>query len=244
MLPLLLFVYLLEKIPPPDDEDKAERMERLPMPKERRRQLLKNFFPGIVALVFIYVLVTILRELRDSFMADMWRESGEEFKPAVFAQTETIISVIMLVVIAAMVIVKNNFRAFMFAHIIMLAGFLIALGMTLLFINGKLPLFYWMTFIGLGLYMVYIPFNSILFDRFIAAFRYSGNVGFLIYIADSFGYLGSVSVLFTKTVFHINLNWLDFYTKIVIWVGIFGLIGVSISMVYFMRKRLVGSKAQ
>lgn len=241
MPPLLLFVFLLEKIPPPDEEDIAERMERVPMPKERRKQLVKSFLPGIVALVFIYILVTILRELRDSFMADMWRESGQEFKPAVFAQTESIISVIILVIIAAMVIIKNNFRAFMFAHFIMFIGFMIALVITVLFTKANLPLFYWMIFVGLGLYMVYIPFNSILFDRFIAAFRYSGNVGFLIYIADSFGYLGSVSVLSIKTIFHINLNWLDFYSKMVIWVGIFGLMGVSISMIYFASKRQVKS---
>lgn len=238
MLPLIFFVYLLEKIPPPDDIDKAERMERLPMPAQKRWELIKNFYPGLVMLVLIYILVTVLREVRDSFMADMWRESGKVFQPAVFAQTETIISLIILVIIAAMIVVKNNFRAFMFAQGIMLAGFLLALAVTVLFTSRHLGLFSWMTMTGLGLYMVYIPFNSILFDRFIAAFRYSGNTGFLIYIADSFGYLGSVGVLITRSLFQIKLSWLGFYTTLVTWVSIFGMIGVVLSMIYFGRKRV------
>ncbi|MEO5997932.1 MAG: DUF5690 family protein [Chitinophagaceae bacterium] len=237
MPPLLLFVYLLEKIPAPDDNDKAERTERLPMTKERRWQLVKEFYPGLTALVLIYILITILREIRDNFMADMWRESGELFQPAVFAKTETIISIIILVMIASMVLVRNNFRAFLLAQIIMLAGFVLALLVTFMYTNGHLNLFTWMTTIGLGLYMVYIPFNSILFDRFIAAFRYAGNTGFLIYIADSFGYLGSVGVLLSRSLFSIKINWLSFYTGMVSWVAVFGIIGVVISMIYFVRKK-------
>ena len=237
MPPLLLFVYLLEKIPAPDEQDKAERMERLPMTKAQRWQLVKEFYPGLVALVMIYILITTLREVRDSFMADMWRESGEVFQSSVFTQTETIISSVILVIIAAMMLVKNNFKAFLFTQTIMLVGFLLAFVATLFYTNGQLKIFGWMTMTGLGLYMVYIPFNSILFDRFIAAFRYSGNTGFLIYIADSFGYLGTVGVLITRSLFEVKLNWLNFYTGLVLWVAVFGIIGVMVSMMYFVRKK-------
>lgn len=84
--------------------------------------------------------------------------------------------------------------------------------------------------------MVYIPFNSILFDRFIATFRFSGNVGFLIYLADSFGYLGSVGVLLTKSIFRIQTDWLQFYTHLVLIAGGIGIVGTTISIIYFIRK--------
>ena len=233
---LFLFVFLLEKIPAPDEEDVAQRMHRQPMLKEDRKALLKGFLPGIVVLVIIYILVTILREVRDNFMADMWRESGEVFQAGVFAKTETSISVIILVLIAVMIWLRNSFTAFMLAQCIMLAGFIISLITTWLYAGQQLPMYHWMLFVGLGLYMVYIPFNSILFDRFIAAFRFAGNVGFLIYIADSFGYLGSVGVMLAKSVFHIQTNWLHFYMQLVMITGITGVIGTIISMIYFMRK--------
>lgn len=233
---LLLFVYLLEKIPSPSDADRQQRMERLPMPKEHRKALVRNFLPGIVALVVIYVLVTILREVRDSFMADMWRESGEVFEAGVFAGTEAIITVTILILIAAMILLRNNFKAFMLAQVIMLLGFIVALLVTVLYLRQQTTLYTWMLLVGLGLYMVYIPFNSILFDRFIAAFRFAGNVGFLIYLADSFGYLGSVGVLLIKTLFNIQANWLSFYTQLVLITGVIGMAGTIISIIYFLGK--------
>jgi hypothetical protein len=236
MPPLLVFVFLLEKIPPPDAADKQQRMERLPMSREQRRALLSGFLPGILSLVVIYVLVTILREVRDSFMADMWRESGEVFNAGVFASTETIITVIILVLIAAMMLLRNNFRAFMLAQVIMLLGFILSLVITLLYMQQQTSLYSWMLLVGLGLYMVYIPFNSILFDRFIAAFRFAGNVGFLIYLADSFGYLGSVGVLLIKTILKVEANWLHFYQQLVLVTGLVGLTGTIISLLYFRRK--------
>lgn len=236
ILPLLLFVYLLEKIPPPDAEDEALRMQRLPMSVEERKNLISRFLPGLIMLIIIYILVTILREVRDSFMADMWRASGESFDASVFAQTETIISLIILVMIASMIFIQHNYKALLLTQFIMLLGFIISLVATILYLQSGLSLYLWMILVGLGLFMVYIPFNSILFDRFIATFRFSGNVGFLIYLADSFGYLGSVGVLLTKSLFRIQANWLQFYTQLVLITGCAGIIGTSICIVYFIRK--------
>src|SRR5690606_32195944 len=129
-----------------------------------------TFLPGVIFLVVIYILATMLREVRDSFMADMWRDSGVAFEANVFAKTETIISLIILALIATMVIIKNNFKAFIISHIIMLGGFVLSGIVTVLFIQQHISMFYWMTLVGLGLYMTYIPYNSLLFDRMLAAF--------------------------------------------------------------------------
>ncbi|MFW1466526.1 DUF5690 family protein, partial [Vibrio parahaemolyticus] len=72
--------------------------------------------------------------------------------------------------------------------------------------------------------MVYIPFNSVYFERLIATFRFTGNVGFLIYVADSFGYLGSVSVLVSKEVLKIKLNWVDFFSTSVMALSLAGIL--------------------
>jgi Family of unknown function (DUF5690) len=112
-------------------------------------------------------------------------------------------------------------------------GFLLAGIATLLFIRGNLPPFYWMTLVGLGLYMGYIPFNCVLFERMIATFKYAGNVGFLIYLADSYGYLGSVAVILSKSVFHIQLSWTRFYSYGVMALSVVGVLGTIISAWYF-----------
>ena len=118
----------------------------------------------------------------------------------------------------------------------MFVGFVLAAACTWLFQAHQLSVFQWMTGVGLGLYMVYIPYNSNLFDRFISAFRITGNVGFLIYLADSFGYLGSVAVILSKTLFSIEWNWLRFYTNLVYWTSGLGIAGLLFSIFYFQRK--------
>lgn len=45
----------------------------------------------------------------------------------------------------------------------------------------------------------------------IAAFEIKGNVGFLIYVVDSFGYLGSVLILLYKNFGSAKTSWLNFY---------------------------------
>lgn len=233
MIPLLIFLYLLEKIPAPDEKDIAARTERVPMLAKDRKQFLKTFFPGLVLLVLVYIFVTILREVRDGFMADMWLASGEQFEAGVFAGTETLISIAILILIAAMVVVRNNRRAFMISQWIMISGFLLSLISTLLFLNEQIRMFGWMSTVGLGLYLTYIPYNSILFDRLLATFRYKANVGFLIYVADSFGYLAIVTVLLIKTIMKLQLNWLEFYTNLVLFSSAAGMLLILFSIIYF-----------
>lgn len=241
--PLLLFVYLLEKLPAPSADDIAHRTVRVPMLAKDRKAFLKIFLPGVVLLVLIYILVTVLREVRDGFMADMWRASGEPFKAGVFAQTETLISLAILVLIASMVVIKNNQKAFMLAQWLMMGGFVISGILTGLYLQQQVSTFAWMTGMGFGLYMTYIPYNSILFDRLLAAFRYAGNVGFLIYVADAFGYLASVSVLLIKTIFKLQLNWLHFYTTLVLYTSVAGVLFTLCSLLYFHKKYKVESNA-
>ena len=235
-LPLLLFVWLMEKIPPPDDKDTAERMERIPMSPAKRKQLIHTFLPGIITCILIYTFVTIFRDIRDNFSADMWKEMGYLNQPALFAKTETPITIIILIIIGNMTLLRKNFLAFMLNHLIIAAGFMVAGICTWVFSNNGLSPFWWMTLTGLGLYMVYIPFNAVFFERMISSFRFTGNVGFLIYIADSFGYLGSVAVLFSKEIFKVRLNWVQFFSNSVMVLSIAGVFLTAFSAYYFWKK--------
>lgn len=234
--PLVVCLQLLKRIPAPDKEDEKMRTVRVPMSAEKRRELVRAFFPGILLLTCTYIMVTILREVRDSFMADMWRESGQPLAISSFAQTESIIALLILILIALMVWVKKNYYAFQLSQLIMVLGFILSGVTTWQFLQGKLDMFWWMTWVGCGLYMVYIPFNSNLFDRFIAAFHFTGNAGFLIYIADSFGYLGSVAVLLSRSFLKLEVKWLPFYTTIVLGFAAAGIVLCLLSLAYFHRK--------
>ncbi|WP_223808832.1 DUF5690 family protein [Rufibacter hautae] len=234
--PLVLFVYLMERIPPPDGEDVQLRAERTAMTQGDRKRFVKEFFPGIAICVLIYSFATIFRDIRDNFGAEMWKELGYFNQPAIFTKTETPITLIILVLIGSMVLIKDNHKALQTAHVFILSGFALAGGGTLLFTAESIGSAWWMMLVGLGLYMVYIPFNAVFFDRLISTFRYTGNVGFLIYLADSFGYVGSVGVLFSKEVLKVQLDWVTFFSNSVMGLSAIGVLLTAFSMVYFARK--------
>ena len=232
-LPLAIFVYGLEKVPPPSLEDEALRTKRIPMTALDRKQLLKQYLPGIIAFVAIYLFATIFRDIKDNFSAEMWKELGYGGKPAVFTQTETPVTIFILVVIASVVIIKNSFKALMVAHVLIIVGFIIAGGSTYFFTTGSLDPFWWMIWVSLGLYLVYIPFNSIFFDRLIAAFSMKGNAGFFIYLADSVGYVGSVSVMLVKEGMSLDIKWTTFFSQNVIALSFIGVFITIYAMYYF-----------
>jgi MFS family permease len=235
-VPLLISVYMLERISPPSQDDILNRSVREPMPAQRRREFVKMFLPGLIACIGIYVFATVFRDLRDNFMADMLKENGYGMQPALFTKTEIPVTLILLVLMGSMTLVKNNIKALIYTHYIIVAGFIMTGITALLFINGTISAIWWLTFTGLGLYTVYIPFNCIFFERLIASFRFPGNVGFLIYVADSFGYLGSVGVLITKEVLKVKLQWTTYYSHGVVILSAFGLAGAILSLIYFAGK--------
>jgi hypothetical protein len=138
--------------------------------------------------------------------------------------------------IGSMILIRNNRRALVITHIIIVVGFLLAGISSWMFIHHHLPAFMWMTLVGLGLYMGYIPFNCILFERLIATFKKGGNVGFLMYIADSFGYLGSVVVIISKSVFSNKLSWATVYSNGVMYLSVIGVAGTFMALRYFNKK--------
>jgi MFS family permease len=236
VLPLIIFIYLLEKIPPPDEMDIRSRSVRLPMNATERKNFLRNFSLGILIITVIYMLLTVMRDVRDNFMANMWAELGYAGNYKIFTQTEVITSVIVLLLMALLVTVKRNMHAFRVIHVLVLAGFLVTFFSTLFFLKGDMGGGLWMQLTGLGLYMAYIPFNCLFFERLIAAFKTSGNAGFLMYFIDAFGYLASTVVIIIKELMQVELNWVSFFTNGVIWFCIFGIAGTVISLFYFNQK--------
>jgi hypothetical protein len=94
----------------------------------------------------------------------------------------------------------------------------------------------WLILIGIGLYMGYVPFNSIFFDRLIASFRYVGTVGFLIYVADAFGYLGSIGVLILREFALPDVSWVKLFVVSGYIISCAGTLLTLASMMYFIQK--------
>jgi hypothetical protein len=212
IVPALISTWMLNQTPPPTPEDIAQRTIRKPMGKDERRAFLRRFGAALIPVVSAYVMLTILRDFTEDFANELWAETGYKNNADVFAGTSTIVSVIVLAVIGGFFLIRNNYRAFQLNNIIIIGGFLLAAGSTFAFHWHLISPVAWIIMASAGLYLGYVPYNCFYFERMLAAYRVPGNVGFLIYIADAFGYLGTVVVLLVKEFVHVRYNWVEFFT--------------------------------
>ena len=233
--PLLLSTWLLNQTPPPSAADVAMRTVRLPMGKEQRRSFLRTFGFALIPVVCAYAMLTVLRDFTEDFANELWAETGFRNNADVFARTSTIVSLIVLAVIGGFFVIRNNFRAFLLNNVIVIGGFTLAAAATFAFHLHLISAVVWIVTASAGLYLGYVPFNCFYFERMLAAYKIPGNVGFLIYIADAFGYLGTVAVLLIKEFVRIKYTWVDFFTGLFYVAAAGGIVLVLWSAILFTR---------
>lgn len=235
VVPLLVSVWLLAKLPPPTPDDQLQRTERKPMNRAERRQFIKTFSVGLTTLIVSYVLLSAFRDFRDNFAPEILKSVGIT-NPAIFTQTETTVALIILVLMGALQLVKDNFQAFRLINYVMIGAAVLVGISTWLFQQGVLSPGVWFTLVGLGLYGSYVPCNGLYFERLVASFRYVSTVGFIVTLADYYGYMGSVAVLLYKNFGQPNISFLNFFIYAAYVMAIVYGVLVLISFRYFQQK--------
>jgi hypothetical protein len=207
---MALAIWLLAQIPPPSAADEASRSKRAPMNAKERAAFFVKFAGSLVPLILAYVLLTALRDFRDSFAREIWDALGFAGQPSVLTTTEIPVALGALLGVASISLFTNNRRALFAIHGLMIVGAVMVMGATMLHRAGMLGPVPWMIATGLGLYLGYVPFNCVLFDRLVAATGSIATAGFLIYVADASGYAGSVGLLLYKSLGSPRVPWVTF----------------------------------
>lgn len=236
-LPLLfLSVLFLAALPPPSALDEAARVKRAPMDGAARASFLAEYGLGIALLVITYVLATALRDFRDNFAAELWSTLGYGNGAAIFTASELPVAVLALAALGLIIKVRDNVRALMVIHAVVIAGLVLLGASTLAFQAGVTGPITWMILSGAGLYMAYTPFNAMLFDRLIAVSGRIGTAGFLIYVADASGYAGSTALLIWRNFGLTTLNWLQVFIASAYTTSVIGIVLVLAAAYYFRRR--------
>ena len=211
LAPLLVFVWMLKQIPPPTLDDEAARSRRTTMTAAERISLLRRHGLGLLGIVLAYLLITILRSLRADFAPEIWAGLGHSSQPAVFTQSELWVTLVVVMANGALVLVKDNRRAFFTGLLLAIAG--LSLGLLALWAHHRsvIPPFAFMVLLGVGMYVPYVAVHTTIFERFIALTRERGNLGFFMYLADAIGYLGYVGVMIARGLFPGREHFLGFF---------------------------------
>jgi hypothetical protein len=240
-MPLLLAsVWVLSQLPPPSARDEAERVRRMPMTGAERAAFLRAYAPGLVAIIFAYILLTAFRDFRDNFAAEIWTALGYGGEAAIFSESEFPVAIIALVGMAAVIVVRDNRRALMVIHGMVAGGFALLGLSTLAFQAHLISPLVWMILAGSGLYVSYNPVNAVLFDRLVAFSGRVANAGFLIYVADSSGYMGSVALLLWRNFGQASLDWLQFFTLGAYVTALAGFAATVAAAIYFYYRSATG----
>jgi hypothetical protein len=212
LAPLAVGVVMLAMIPPPTVADVAARSERPALTREDRKHFLSSYAVGLTLLVTMYLLVTVLRSLRADFAPELWKSLGQENEASLYSRSESLVAIGVLIVNGCAVLVRDNRHAFFVALTTCATGFVMVLAALLGQQLGILSGFAFVVFIGLGLYLPYVAMHTTVFERLLAMTRDRGNLGFLMYVADAFGYLGYIAVMLIRNYWSGGGEFLGFFT--------------------------------
>ncbi len=236
-IPLIIAVTVLARTPPPSIKDVEARSQRVQMTRADRWSMMRRHGFGLVTLILMYLLVTVLRSVRADFATEIWVGLGEPAAPQTFTTSEIFVALGVLVVNGGMVLVHDNRRAFTISLLTCLAGFILIAAALIWRTYGIAP-FPFMVMVGLGLYLPYVAVHATVFERLLAMTREKGNLGFLMYLADSIGYLGYVACMLLKSTFNHSGEFLPFFIG-ACWVTVvLSVVCIFASMRYFAGSRL------
>lgn len=234
-LPLLaLLGYILNRLPEPTVEDIEMKSERETLNGKQRWELFKSYMPFLALLFVANIAIVILRDIKEDFLVNIIDVSN--YSPWMFARIDGIVTLIILGIFGLMVLVKDNLKALSILFGLIIAGMVVMSVVSFGQEQFQLSPIVWLFIQSLCLYIAYLTFQTIFFDRFIACFRIRGNVGFFIVTTDFLGYTGTILVLALKEFLHPAINWAVFYNQLAGYVGIFCCITFICSFVYLHQR--------
>lgn len=209
-LPLLLLLgYSLSRLPQPDEHDIASKSKRETLNGKQRWELFRQYMPMLTLLLAANFLLVILRDIKEDFLVNIFDVSS--YSSWIFARIDSIVTLIILGIFGLMMFVKSNIKSLMLLLSMVIAGSVV-MGITSFGYNSmQLGPLSWLFIQSLCLYIAFLTFQTIFFDRFIACFKIRGCVGFFIALIDFIGYTGTVLVLTVKEFMHPDIDWLEFY---------------------------------
>ncbi len=212
------------------------------MSRADRVRFFRRHAPGLCLLIGVYVLITVIRSIRDDFAVEIWARMGETGKPFIFAQTELIVMIGVVITAGAAIAIKDNRKAFLIAIGTVLGGLGLVVLAAAAFKQGALRPMPFMILTGFGLYVPYVVFHTTLFERLIAVFREKSNIGFLIYLADATGYLGYIGVMLFRQFGKEPLDHLSLFTGTSITLACISFVLMIGALFYFRRQMPASSQ--
>ena len=144
--------------------------------------------PASGSLLFL----TAYRDFRDNYMVEILEglQYSYDDNQTIITRAETLVAFGVILAMGLLNFFRDNRTGLIAAFSVMTGGVILLGGDALLLEMGTISGFWWLTLTGLGSYLAYVPYGSLLFDRMIATTKIAGTAVFAIYVADAIGCTG------------------------------------------------------
>ena len=201
-LPLfLLGIWMLAQVPVPDRHDNDVRFARTPMTARQRIDFLRDFGVGFVLLITFYFFATGFRNIRDDFGAEIFMELGLIEVGGIFSRVDIYTGLGMFVVLSLLYFLPSKRWGAMPNLVLLLFGTLLLGGATVAFDLRWISGMNWMILLGMAAYLMYLPADTLFYDRLIVRYQIKGTAVFMSYVMDSIGYTGTVCIYLYREFF-------------------------------------------
>jgi hypothetical protein len=232
LLPFLAGVVFLHRTPVPSKLDIEERGKRKPMSLAEQLKYLKSYWIGLVPLFIVYSVAAALRDFRDNYAVEILRELDVDAF-AIFFQIDMPASLAILLFLGTLSCIRDNRLCLRLVLLAMAIGGSMLVFANLSFRQNWISGFAWMTINGLGIYMIFVPFNALLFERLVASVGLASTAVLGICVADACAYTFSISAQVCRDLFAGHSSQVEFLSEFGFWGGIFTCLLVPVSLFYF-----------
>ena len=218
-LPILIaLAWALNRLPQPNETDISCKSERVALNSESRKSLFKNYMPFLILILTANFLLVMLRDIKEDFLINIIDMEGQS--SWLFTQVDSVVTLIILALFGFMIFVRSNIKVMFILLTLVITGTITMTYISLNYETLSLSPTVWLFIQSLCLYVAFLTFQTVFFDRFIACFKIKGNVGYFIALIDFIGYTGTVAVLLTKELLNTESDWFKFYNQLAACVGI------------------------
>eukprot|EP00951_Prasinocladus_malaysianus_P001080 scaffold7634_cov51-Prasinocladus_malaysianus.AAC.2 len=203
----LLCVWLLHQLPPPSNEDVAERLERTAMNHSQRLVFTQSWGLGLLAILGAQLMLVTYKEVRATAkLMIMTTPVNYGLDADSMAFLDLLVGLSVLIPISALVFVRSNAAATFASFCWMAAGsatLMVACIILSTYTDMNAKIYYALT--GIGCMMGYVPFSSTLFERMLPYTGERGTITFPMALADAISYTAVVGV-YVAQIYHLHIH--------------------------------------
>lgn len=239
---IILLAFILNALPAPSEEDIRSCTKRVPMDARQRKAIFFRFAPLLLMLFVANLFITIIRDVKEDFLVNIVDTS--QFSAWAISGIDGMVTLIILALFILVSMIRDHQRVLYTLLWMVIGGTFLLVGISYYYEQLNLSPLVWMFLQSLGVYIAFLSFQTLFFERFVACFNIKGNVGFFIVSIDFIGYLGTVGVLIFKESFVAHLNWIEFYNTMVLTLGTACCFLFMGCILYFMHRSRVVRKEE